>query len=547
MSYGVVTGSPVAAQIYLDSVLDDILKNCRTRDGVDKREHVNLAEVMFHCMRTNPDRIQTINGASDKKFTNAQILKRAVSLARAVRAISATKTTVILMLRNHEHMSALYYAMFLAGVVPFMMEPSSTEYEIQHFVSLVTPRVVFCEPERRDDVSKVVCQCDITVDVVVADGPSLDKFVEGFSDDVDSFKLPDVDPEATAMLLPTSGSTGLPKAAKLTYRGLTLQMPTLWLYHSQFPQPTGLILLLSTSQWMTHTMIMTSSVAFGVPVLISPKNITPEYVVELIDKYQPTWTILGPALASSVGQLATSSQLSSLEMLVLGGSPFTEESVAQLKGKLSNNTVLINAYGLTEMQGIVATGNRATPLTSIGNVFNLMEYKLVNDNDEEVLEVNAKGELYLKSKCILKGYVNNEEAYHDTVTADGWLKTGDVFYRNEQGHLFFVNRTKLGFKYMNHHIYPEEIESVIGSVPGVQQCVVCGADAGPAVAVVLRPGCDVTRDQIHHAVNSKLSDHKRLRGGIAFVEALPRTHNGKINRNKCLQLVKDLISTGECF
>ncbi|XP_063541179.1 luciferin 4-monooxygenase-like [Cydia strobilella] len=543
MSYAVKRGSPWKSQLYLDGVLDSIIQNGGTR--AKSREGVNLAEVMFYCMKNSPDGIHTINGATGEKFTNLQILKRAVSIARALRSDRATEK-VIIMLRNTEHMSALFYAVLFAGVVPFMMELQSTEYEIQQFLPLVSPHIIFCEPDRVDIATKAVEGTDIRV--VVADGSSLDKFTLGCSDDIGSFQLPDVRADCTALIQPTSGSTGVPKAAMLTHEGMVMQMPSSWMHHTQFPRPTGMGLLLSTCQWLSHTLIMISFPVYQVPILMTPLKISAEYIAELAGKYRATWTLIGPSIAAQLGHIATPDQLSSFDRLFIAGSSFSPDMLAPLKDKLpAPPGRLLNVFGMTETHGLIAVGPLGTPLNSVGQINNILEYRLINEKGEIVKEPYEKGELYIKGKCIFKGYVNNEAAYRETVTPDGWLKTGDVFYRDEQERLFFVNRNKLSFKYLNHHVYPEEIEGVIGTIPGVHQCVVVGADAGPAAAVVLQEGCGVTREDIQQAVNSTLSDYKHLRGGIAIGKSLPTTHTGKVHRGKCLQLIQELVHRGECF
>lgn len=542
MTYAVERGSPRTSQLYLDGVLDSIIKNGGTR--ANSREGVNLAEVLFYCMKNNLGGIHTINGATGEKFTNGQILQRAVSIARALKSARATETVVV-MVRNSEHMSALFYAVLFAGVVPFMMEPRSTEYEIQQFLPLVSPHIIFCEPDRVDIVTKAVEGTDIRV--VVADRSSLEKFTLECSEDIDSFQLTEVRADSTALIQPTSGSTGVPKGAMLTHEGMVMQMPSIWIHHTQFPHPTGMALLLSTCQWLTHTIIMTSFPVYQVPILMTPLRISAEYIAELVGKYQATWTIIGPSLAAPLGHLATPEQLSSFDRLYLGGSAFSPDTLAPLKDKLPAPGRLLNAYGMTEVHGFIAAGPLGTPLNSVGQIINILDYRLINEKGEIVKEPHEKGELYLKGRCLLKGYLNNEAAYRESVTSDGWLKTGDVFYKDKEDRLFFVNRTKLSFKYLNHHVYPEEIEHVIGTIPGVQQYVVVGADSGPAAAVVLQEGCGVTREDIQQAVNSTLSDYKHLRGGIAIVTSLPTTHTGKVHRANCLQLIQELVARGECF
>ncbi|KAI8442547.1 hypothetical protein MSG28_006008 [Choristoneura fumiferana] len=501
MSFMVVRGTPTEAQLFLDKVLGDILTAKATRPGVERPEDVNLVEIIYYCMRTKPNAIHMINGATGDKFTNEQILKRAVSIARAYRSIGASGKTVVSLLRNHEHMAAFYYGMLLAGVISYSLEPSTSGEDLQYFITVARPCMVLCEAAHRDDVTNALLQTGVAADVVVADAASIDEFTYGHSRELDSFELPNVGPEATALMLNTSGSTGRPGTVLLSHGGLIPQLPYRWVEGSKYPHPTSLVLHLTTGQWLSHAKLMNSCPVYRVPLLVSPTCTpnTPEKVVHLVEAYRPTYTFTNIYMAVALANMMSREQLSCFEMLGIAGTPYTEEDISRLKEKFDKSILIVNNYGITEMHGALAITTRNSPLGSVGEFHNFVHYKIVNvESGEEILEPNVRGELYLKSKYVIKGYLNNDR--HLNVTPDGWVKTGDVFYKDEDGHMYFAYRRTLGFKSFNKTVYPEEVEMVVGSVPGVQQCVVCGADAGPAVAVVLRPGCDVTRDQIHHAI-----------------------------------------------
>ncbi|XP_045539266.1 probable 4-coumarate--CoA ligase 3 [Papilio machaon] len=543
MSHAVLRGKATKAQTYLDGILEAVLAS---KHGKDIR-NVGLSEILLYSMNANRSGIYMINGSTNESITNEQILKMAVPIARTLIAKGYSGKHVMMILRNDEYMAAVYYGLIFSGAIPILIDPNSTIYEFTHFNTLVGPRLIFCEQKKVEDITEILNAGNINKpEIVVADSNAIHKFTKSVSSNIDDFRIKHVNLDLPVLMLPTSGSTGLPKAAVLSNGGLIAQLPTLWTHHTRFPKPTDTAMLVSTAQWMTHTCLMTACPVYQITLLMTPTP-TIDCLLYMIRRHKPTWALLGPTFANTLATAASSDDLASLETVLTTGAKPGPDIMKSLKRKLPKNVNLCNGYGTTETHGFITIPANDTPFESNGNILNIFEFKfqLCNESVEEVGK-NEQGQLYLRSElCILKGYYKNIEAYEECVSSDGWWKTGDIFYQNNDGLMFFVERQKFWFKYLNYHISPEELESVIGSVPGVKECVVVETDKGPAAGVVRQPNYHVSENDINNIINSTLSEYKRLRGGIAFVTSLPRTHSGKLHRADCRNFINKMLGCQE--
>ncbi|XP_028172093.1 luciferin 4-monooxygenase-like isoform X2 [Ostrinia furnacalis] len=549
MSHTVMKGLPTTSQLHLDTILEAIIHEEKLKNKRQiRRDEINLSKIIYYSMKQRLDDVYMINGFNGDKIKNRQILKFSIPLARALQDQIKKDRKILLIMKNSQYMASLYYAAIFSGVVPLLIDSNSTRYEIQHFMNLVSPYFVFCDHDCFDNF-KIATEATPNLDtkvIIANDTQCLELFVERYSDDMDSFQVSEATPDSTALLLPTSGSSGLPKATILNHNGLIAQLPVLWIHHERFPQPTELALLLSSAQWMTHTILMTTCPVYGISLLMTPQKPTAEHILDIVYLYRPTWALLGPTFAQSLVESALTHQLSSLKTVILTGAPLTNKVAKLLKEKLSASCYFGSGVGMTETHGFFTMPGPRTAWDSNDRIINTWIYKLSGEGGKQS-ETNKKGELLLRStSCPFIGYYKNSHGTHEVLTSDGWLITGDVFYEDDNNEVHFIERKKFWFKYYNNHISPEELENVINSVDGVKECVVCESEKGPAAGVVLRPGFSIdVRENIHKTINATLSDYKRLRGGIVFVSSLPYTHSGKIKRAESNKLIQNLLNNGE--
>lgn len=159
--------------------------------------------------------------------------------------------------------------------------------------------------------------------------------------------------------------------------------------------------------------------------------------------------------------------------------------------------------------------------------------------DGTELEPGQVGELWLKGPNLMLGYYNNPEATKNAITEDGYYKTGDVGYVDERGNFYITDRVKELIKYNGFPVAPAELEGILAAHSKVEDCAVLGLFAlhleteVPTAFVVLKNGIEANGDtekELLDFVAGKVAPQKKIRGGIRFVETIPKTQSGKILR-----------------
>jgi len=230
--------------------------------------------------------------------------------------------------------------------------------------------------------------------------------------------------------------------------------------------------------------------------------------------------------------------LSSLKFCICGASslpPDMQKKFMDLTG-----SILVEGYGLTEASPVTHANPmdptfKTVKIGSIGFAWPDTDAKIVDSISGEELPVGEPGELIIKGPQIMKGYWNMPEETRKALR-NGWLFTGDISRKDNEGYFFLVDRAKDLIKYKGHSVYPREIEDILYEHPAVRLCVVVGVPdevSGeiPKAFIVLKADFEALEDEIIQFVKEKVAPYKRIRQ-VEFREELPMSPTLKILRRE---------------
>lgn len=308
------------------------------------------------------------------------------------------------------------------------------------------------------------------------------------------------------------------------------------------------MLCFSSLYWISGFGTLVAATISGSTRIITTEKFYPELFFYIVEKYKVTVTLSSPTYVALLLQsdALSQSKLSSIKRYLCGGSFVAKELSEEINKYLINGSIQV-VYGMTELSGLLSLNNSRKNLKSVGKLSYNIKVKLIDDNGQQC-GINEVGEICCMPMYPFIGYYGDEENTKETLDEDGWIHTGDNGFFDDEGYLYIAERKKDILKYMAYQISPSEIENIILNCPGVSNVCVVGipdlvkVDLPAAVIVRKHFGHRITSDEIKDIVAEKCSDFKQLRGGVYFVDSLPLTPSGKVQRRKVREMAIELFN-----
>lgn len=353
--------------------------------------------------------------------------------------------------------------------------------------------------------------------------------------------LPSVKPSDLAVLQYTGGTTGLPKAAMLTHANVSINAQQCGEWFSDIePGKHVMLAVLPFFHSFAMTAVMNFSLLKAATMILHPKFQLDRILRDIHEK-KPTLLCGVPTMFTAICHAKDLKKydLSSLKACISGGAPLPME----IKKRFEDLTgcTLIEGYGLSEASPVCAANpfvgqNRAG---SIGLPFPDTEIAIENPKDKGTFLDDSGpenlGEICIRGPQVMEGYLNRPEETSQALFG-GWLRTGDLGYKDADGYIYVVDRIKEMIISGGFNVYPRNIEEAIYQHPAVAECAVIGIPDSyfgqvPKAFVVKKPEGVLDEDKLHNFLKPKLSTYSRPRE-IAFVDTLPKTLIGKVDKKR---------------
>lgn len=351
-----------------------------------------------------------------------------------------------------------------------------------------------------------------------------------------------------AFLVYSSGTTGHPKGVMLTHRNIVSNTMMIRAGEAGHLSPTGgpngdgdrLLAFLPFFHIYGLTCLIHQALYSGFHLVVMPKFDLDDFC-KFIQELKITFAYVVPPIVLLLSKHPSVAKydLSTIRMMNSGAAPLTRELVEAVNNRLG--FPVKQGYGLSETSPTTHTQPWEDWNKTIGSVGRLLPYQTAKymSADEKELSVGEVGELWIKGPNVFKGYLNNPEGTAHALTADGYFKTGDVGYQDKNGNFYITDRVKELIKYKGFQVAPAELEGILVAHPKVNDVAVIGvydkeqATELPRAYIVPSDGLakgEADAKEIADFLSSKVSHHKKLRGGVRFVDEIPKSVSGKILR-----------------
>lgn len=537
-------------------------------EGIDWNANIErrpLYETLEHTAKRCRD--NTAIDFLDYCLSYGELLKQVNRMAKGLQLMGVTQgARVGLCLPNTPYSVICYYGALRAGAtvvnynplyvereLAFQIDDSNTEIMITMDLEVLYPKVA-AMLSRTESLKKIiVCPMAAILPKIksvlfrllkrkeianIEPSEAIVHFQDLLDNDGDpSLVNVDLDNDI-AVLQYTGGTTGRPKGAMLTQGNLSANVSQMLLWYVDLnPGEEKVLGILPFFHVFAMTAVMNFAVAAGAQMILLPRYELSQ-TLATINKKKPTIFPAVPTIYAAINQSPDLPKydLSTVRYCISGGAPLpleVKETFERLTG-----CRLVEGYGLSETAP-VATCNAMQDINKPGSIGQVVPGTEISIHDLEapndVVPTGERGEVWIKGPQVMKGYLNRPQETADSLR-EGWFRTGDVGYMDEDGHFFLVDRLKDLILCSGYNVYPRMVEEAIYLHPAVAEVTVIGIDddyrgQSPKAFVKLKEGEKITEDEMKTFLADKLSKIE-MPSQIEFRLELPKTIIGKLSKKE---------------
>jgi len=481
--------------------------------------------------------------------------ERTNRMAQALAELGVVKGTRVGILSvNCPQYIEAYFAAAKTGAIFVPLNFRAKGDELQYMIERAEVKVLFVGERYVDMVRDIISDLPVLETCIAIDGPE-----EGMLDYEDQIAAAseeeffgEIEDEDVTILMFTSGTTGRPKAVPLTHESFSS-------YILENVEPADPEIeeknILTVPMYHIAGIQAVFAAVYGGRTLILMRQFELNEWLETVQRERANRAMLVPTMIKQIIDCPDfdSCDFSSLKIITYGAAAMPFEVIKKAIRKFPGVS-FINAFGQTE------TGSTITTLgpedhdvsgteeemekklkrlaSSIGKPLPDVEVRIIDETGKP-LPANVVGEIVARGPRIMSGYWQDEAKTAQAFTPDGWLRTSDMGYMDEDGYIFLAGRADDLIIRGGENISPREVEEVLLDFPKIKDVAVIGVHSEewgqePRAVVVLQEGEAATEEEIIEFSRAKLASFKRPRS-VVFVDDLPRSALGKLSRKTLVQ------------
>ncbi|XP_047984060.1 4-coumarate--CoA ligase 1-like [Leguminivora glycinivorella] len=518
-------------------------------ENIPVPSHLNFGKYIFDCIKKycKSNEVALENSLSGEKISYKDLIEYAVNAAVFLKDLGVENgQTVGIGSEKRIQFFSTALAVVFTGATYTPLDLDTGRAVLEHKLNLSKPKYFICSQIFWETYQDILKECDFIQHLICFDEnddikvslKTLPKVA-----DVANFDPPAVQGQTdTAVIMYSSGTTGMPKGVQLTHLNFILNC-----------QPYGfedesMKTMFIIGEWfhVYDTLLTYMYLTLGRKIVFVD-DFTSENMMKAIQICKVDLAMLVPSL---VGYMVKSDlaieqyDLSSLKFIFSRAAPLGSQTIDFLKKRLPTLRDVIQVYGMTESGCFTSErfGVKGPKSGSVGAVYPGITLKVMDPKTGETLGANQRGEIRVRvGPLFMKGYIGMDRATY--IDEDGFFSTGDLGYYDEDKYFYIVGRLKEIIFYDGYKTAPSELETILEQHPGVREAGVVGKPAGdigedPVAFIVRQPGTNVSEQELIDYIATAVPPYMHLRGGVIFVPVIPRNQTGKIIRRRLMEMLK---------
>lgn len=487
---------------------------------------MNLARNLESSAIYFPDRPAIRQGSLE--WTYAELNERANKVATGLMKLGIKPGDNIgLCSLNSADWIAFYFGVLKIGAVAITLSGLLTGDELAFLITHSKPKVLFTDPSKLEDVMRLKSDNGLQT-VICSDGDMDLSHLMRMGER--AFQAIDMDRLDTAAILYTGGTTGAPKGVMLSHEGMNFAARAIAYYEHSVPTDQALCFLPFNHVFGQNHIMNSTIYSSGCLELLPAFDM--DRVLEAIAAGRVTKFFAVPTVYVRFLSLPDlEKKVGKLRYCFSAAASMAREIVKQWKER--TGVTIAESYGMTEV--MPTTFNHFYPefhvVGSVGPVVHGVEAQ-IRDVEGNVLSQGQEGEVCIRGRNVMKGYLNNPEATITGMWNGEWFRSGDIGVLDDRGYFYIVDRLKDLIITGGENVYPREVEEALYTQPGVEECAVIGLpdkEWGEKVSayIVPKPGQQISTNELKASLKTLLSSFK-VPKKIEIVKELPKSPAGKI-------------------